>query len=52
MGSNKIEKTNNIVGFEKVHLKGDCINESILGGVREHMLYSFALGEFPGQKKT
>ena len=49
-GSQKINKPINNTGIEKVHLKADCIQGSIVNGVREPILYSFALSSPPGQK--
>ena len=40
----------NITGIDKIHLKCDCINGSIVNGVREPILYSFALSSSPGHK--
>ena len=44
------DKPINIIGIDKVHLKRDCINGSIVNGLREPFLYSFALSSPPGQK--
>ena len=49
-GSYKGERPVNITGIDKVHLKCDCINGSIVNGVREAILYSFALSSPPGHK--
>ena len=49
-GSYKVEKPINITGIDKVHLKCDCIQGSIVNGVREPILYSFALSSPPGHK--
>ena len=38
------------MGVHKVHLKRDCIIGSIVNGVREPILYSFALSSPPGPK--
>ena len=48
--SYKSDKPINITGIDKVHLKCDCIQGSIVNGVREPILYSFALSSPPGQK--
>ena len=40
----------NITGIDKVHLKCDCINGSIVNGIREPILYSFSLSLPPGRK--
>ena len=49
-GSYKGDKPINITGIDKVHLKSDCIKGSIVNGVREPILYSFALSSPPGHK--
>ena len=40
----------NINGIDKIHLKCDCIQGSIVNGIREPILYSFALSSPPGHK--
>ena len=49
-GSYKSDKPINITGIDKIHLKCDCIQGSIICGLREPILYSFALSSPPGQK--
>ena len=49
-GSYKSNKPINIIGIDKVHLKCDCIDGSILNGTREPILYSFALDQPPNHK--
>ena len=49
-GSYKSEKPINITGIDKVHLKCDCVNGSIMNGTREPILYSFALDQPTGHK--
>ena len=49
-GSYKSDKPINITGIDKVHLKSDCIQGSIVNGVREPIFYSFALSSPPGFK--
>ena len=49
-GLYKSDKPINITGIDKVHLKCDCIQGSIVNGVREPILYSFALDQPPGYK--
>ena len=49
-GSYKSEKPINITGIDKVHLKCDCIQVSIVNGIRQPILYSFALDQPPGHK--
>ena len=40
----------NITSIDKVHLKCDCIDGSIVNGIREPFLYSFPLDQPPGHK--
>ena len=47
-GMYKSEKPINITGNDKVHLKADCIQGSIVNGIREPILYSFALSSPSG----
>ena len=47
-GSYKSDKPINITGIDKIHLKCDCIQGSIVNGIREPILYSFALSSPPG----
>ena len=49
-GSYKSDKPINITGIDKVHLKCDCINGSIVNGIRESILYPFALSSPPGHQ--
>ena len=49
-GSYKSDRPINISGIDKIHLKCDCIQGSIVNGVREPILYSFALSSPPGYK--
>ena len=49
-GSYKSDKPINITGIDKLHLKTDCIQGSILNGIREPILFSFALSSPPGHK--
>ena len=48
--SYKSDKPINITGIDKIHLKCDCIQGSIINGIREPILYSFALSSPPGYK--
>ena len=48
-GSNKNDKPINVTGIDKIHLKCDCIDGSIVNGTREPILYSFALSSSPGR---
>ena len=49
-GSYKSDKPINITGIDKIHLKCDCIQGSIVNGVREPILFSYALSSPPGHK--
>ena len=49
-GSYKSDRPINITGNDKIHLKCDCIQGSIVNGIREPILYSFALSAPPGHK--
>ena len=49
-GSYKSDKPINITGIDKVHLKCDCIDGSIMNGIREPILYSFSLDQQHGHK--
>ena len=49
-GSYKSEKPINITGIDKIHLRADCIEGSIVNGIRETILFSFALSSPPGHK--
>ena len=42
-GSYTSNKPINITGIDKIHLKCDCMQGSIVNGIREPILYSFAL---------
>ena len=49
-GSYKSDKPINITGIDKIHLKCDCIQGSIVNGIQEPILHSFALSSPPGHK--
>ena len=49
-GTYKSDKSINITGFDKVHLKTDCLQFSPVNGIREPILYSFALDQPPSHK--
>ena len=49
-GSYKSDRPINITGIDKFLLKCDCIQGSIVNGIREPILYSFALSSPPGHK--
>ena len=49
-GSYKSDRPINITEIDKIHLKADVIQGSIVNGVREPILFSFALSSPPGHK--
>ena len=49
-GSYKSDKPINNTGIDKLPLKCDCIQGNIVNGIREPILYSFALSSPPGHK--
>ena len=49
-GSYKSDRPINNTGIDKIHLKSDCIQGSIVNGIREPILFSFALSAPPGHK--
>ena len=49
-GTYKSDKPINISGIDKIHLKYDCTQRSIVNGTREPILYSFDFSSTPGQK--
>ena len=49
-GSYKSDKPIDLTGIDKVHLKCNVVDGSIVNGVREPILYSFALDQPPGHK--
>ena len=49
-GSCKSDNPNNNTGIDKIHLECDCINGSIVNGIREPILFSFAIISPPGHK--
>ena len=49
-GSYISDKPINITGIDKIHLQCDCIQGSIVNGIGEPILYSFALSSPPGHK--
>ena len=49
-GSYKSDKPIITTGIDKIHLKCDCIQGSIVNGIREPIFYSFALSSPPGHK--
>ena len=49
-GSYKGDRPINLTGVDKIHLKCDCIDGSIVNGVREPILYSFGFSWPSGHK--
>ena len=49
-GSCKSDRPINLTGVDKVHLKADCIQGSIVNGIREPILYYFALSSPPSYR--
>ena len=49
-GSYKGDKPINITGIDKIHLKCDCIQGSFVNGIRERILFSFALSSPTGHE--
>ena len=47
-GTHTSEKPVMITTTDKVHLKCDCVDGSIVNGIREHVLFSFKLSAPPG----
>ena len=46
----KSDKLVYITGIDEIQLKSDCIQGSLVNGIREAFLYFFALSSPPGQK--
>ena len=44
------QKVVNLGSTNKIHLKCDCIDGSVLNGIRQPILYSFILDKLPGYK--
>ena len=49
-GSYKSDRPINITGVDKIRSKCDCIQGSIVNGIREPFFYSFSLSSPPGHK--
>ena len=49
-GSYESDRPINITGIDEIYLKCDCFQGSIANGIREPILYSFALSSPPGHK--
>ena len=49
-GSYTGDKPINFTGIDKIHSKCDCIQGSIVNGIREPILFTFALSSSPGHK--
>ena len=45
-----VKKNRNLSIINKIHLKCDCIDGSVLNSVRQPMFYSFVLDKLPGFK--
>ena len=46
----KSDRPIDITGIDKIHLKCDCVQGSIVNGKREPILFSFALSSPPGHQ--
>ena len=51
-GTHRSEKPIMISTVDKIHLKCDCVDGSIVNGLRQSILYSFSLDKPPGYKIT
>ena len=49
-GTHRSDKPNNTTGINEIHSKGDCIQRSIVNGIREPNLFSFAPEQPSGHK--
>ena len=49
-GTYKSDKPINITGIDKIHLKCDCMQGSVVNGIQKPILYSFALSSPPVHK--
>ena len=49
-GFYKSDRPINITGNDEIHLKCDCVESSVVNGIRETILNSFALSSPPGFK--
>ena len=49
-GSYQSDRPINISRIDKIHIKCGCVQGSIVNGIREPLLYSFALSSSPGHK--
>ena len=45
-----VKKSRNLSIINKIHLKCDCLDRSVLGGVRQANLFSFVLDKPSGYK--
>ena len=50
-GSYKSDKPVNIIVIDEIHLKCDCMSGSTLNGIRQPILFTFALDKPPGHKR-
>ena len=49
-GIYKSEKPNTITGIDKMHLKCDCVNGSVVNGTGEPIFYSFGFDQSQAHK--
>ena len=49
-GSYKSKKPIKITGTDKIQLKADCVNGSLVNSIRERILSNFVLSSPPGHK--
>ena len=49
-GSYKSDRPINFTGIDKIHLECDCIQGSVVNGIQEPILYSFALSSPTGHE--
>ena len=49
-GTYRSDKPINFTGIDKIHIKADRVNGTIVNGIREPILYSFALDMPAGHK--
>ena len=47
-GKNKSNNLIKITGIDKIHLKCDCINRTVVNGIRQPILYRFSLDKPTG----
>ena len=49
-GKFKSDRPINNIGLDKIHLKGDCVQGSIVNGIPETISYNFVLNQPPARK--